>query len=379
VRLDGEVRWLLAIIARTTHAFGEEDKRAVVAIVGELERRVALLRERLLSKQLLEMSEQGVVVTNRGGRILRANRRARDLLRLSDDASRWGLLRDYAADDAARALFASEAGAERRQIRVGAAGGVGSAVLASRRDLASDAGESVWLFTDLRAEEWQHDSRFVENTIREVARQARGSLMLAASMVKRLAAQAAGNDLALRAVAELGKADLTYQRIADSLVARKEPMREARPVAVDRLIASLLQALPQREAARITCAGLHRRLIVQGDRGRLEMALSLLLAAALGRSSDTEFSVTLRRRRGELVIAILPRMRAGRGPRLKPLAPNPGDSMETAAIIMDAHRGRVQGADLESARPCLQAILPLAETGVASVSASPAAEAVYAG
>jgi len=40
--------------------------------------------------------------------------------------------------------------------------------------LDPDTGDSVWLFTDLRVDEWQHDSHFIESTIREVARQARG-------------------------------------------------------------------------------------------------------------------------------------------------------------------------------------------------------------
>jgi len=81
VRLNGEIRWLLDIESLTTRAFGNEDKRMVERIARHLEQRMALLNERVLSVALLNTIEQGTIIADRGGRILRANRMAEELLR----------------------------------------------------------------------------------------------------------------------------------------------------------------------------------------------------------------------------------------------------------------------------------------------------------
>ena len=361
VKLDGEVRWVLGIVSRTTSGFGEEDRREVEEIVPELVRRVTLLRERLLNRELLEIGEQGVVVTDGAGRIVRANRRARDLLHLGGDMAGWGTLSSYGADDATRALLDGKELVERRQIRVAASGGVGNAVLVSRRNLASDVGEAVWLFTDLRAEEWQHDSSFIENTIREVASQARGPLMLATSFVKRLATQAAANGLASKAVAELGKADITYQRIADSLAARKEPRRVSAAVALDEILRGLVRALPPADRARIELDLPRHTPEVSGDRSRLEMALTLMLCGLLSHSADLPLQIGLHRRGRTLILRLAAAQpdQPARSPRL--MAPQPGDPLETAAIIFAAHDGRLRTAVGAEGASCCEATLPLAE------------------
>jgi PAS domain-containing protein len=365
VRLDGEIRWLLNIVSRTTRAFGNEDKRMVSEIVSDFEQRFALLGERLLSSELLEISEQGAVVTDRAGRILRANRRARDLLQLSGEPRGWGMLSDRGADEQAKRLLASRHTVERQPLRIcGIPGGVGNAITASRHDLASDAGDSVWLFTDLRLEEWQHDSRFVESTIREVARQARGPLMLAASFVKRITDGASNADLAARAMAELDKADLTYERIAASLAARKQPVRARRLLPVNVLLSELLKTLSRQDARRIVYAPPRKILRVQGDGGRLELALRLIVASMLARIHDDRIYLTLQRRSGMAVLTLSPHDARKSAIRSQELRVEPGAPLETASIIIAAHDGRIVGADLNGGSPRMAVILPLAESNL---------------
>jgi PAS domain-containing protein len=118
IRVNGEIRWLLDIESLTTHAFGNEDKRMVAGIVRHLEQRMALLNERVLSVALLNTIEEGTIVTDRAGRILRANRRAEDLLRLKGPRAGWGRIGDYGADEQSRDVLASRAIVERQPLRI---------------------------------------------------------------------------------------------------------------------------------------------------------------------------------------------------------------------------------------------------------------------
>jgi PAS domain-containing protein len=367
IRVNREIRWLLDIESLTTHAFGNDDKRMVERIVRRLEQRMALLTERVLSVALLNTIEQGTIMTDRGGRILRANRRARELLRLNGEWADWGKIERYGADEQSRNVLASHAIVERQPLRIcGEEGGVGNAVLASRRDLDLDTGDSFWLFTDLRVDEWHHDSHFIESTIREVADQARGPLMLAVSFVKRIAEGALSSDLASRAVAELGKASLTYKRIADSVEARKDPIRTRRSLQLDSLLRDLHKALPKWDAGQIDLFLPRSHLCVSGDGARVELALRLIVAFFLGRlhhtaAHDKIIDLALRQRHGMAVIKLSLREAEKPGARLQKLRLQVGAPLETASIIVTAHGGQIYGAGLDSGSPQMEVRLPLQE------------------
>jgi PAS domain-containing protein len=367
IRTNGEIRLLLDIESLTTHAFSDDDKRLVERIIRNLEQRMSLLQERVLSQTLLDIIEQGTVMTDRAGRILRANRRARELLRLNGASADWGKIERYGADEQSRNVLASHAIVERQPLRIcGEEGGVGNAVLASRRDLDFDTGDSFWLFTDLRIDEWHHDSHFIESTIREVADQARGPLMLAVSFVKRIAEGALSSDLASRAVAELGKASLTYKRIADSVEARKDPIRTRRSLQLNSLLLDLHKALPKWDKGRIELLLPRGRLSVSGDGARVELALRLIVAFFLGRlhhtaAHDKTIDLELRQRHGMAVIKLSLREAEKHGVRLQKLRLQLGAPLETASIIVTAHGGQIYGAGLDSGLPQMEVRLPLQE------------------
>lgn len=367
IKSNGDIRWLLDIESLTTHAFGIQDSQVVAKIVADLEQKVALLNERVLSVALLDIIEQGSVISSRDGHILRANRRAKDLLRLDLAGDNWGRIADHGADLSSQAILASRDIIERQPIRIrGLEGGVGNAVLASRRALDEDTGDSVWLLTDLRVDEWQHDSRFIESTIREVARQVRGPLQLAASFVKRIADGSATRDLAPRAVAELGKADLTYEKIAESFEARKAPLRGRRPLLLDAIVADVLEHLPRSDGCRIHSTMPRTSLRVAGDGGRMKFALRLIIIFFLTLIKDppaheNKIYLQLLRRRAKAVIGLSLDSTSKSGARLVKLAAESGVPLETASVIIAAHGGQIVGAGLDSGYPCLEVRLPLSE------------------
>jgi hypothetical protein len=367
IRVDNEIRWLLDIESLTTRAFGNEDKNSVERVVRQFQQQMDLLSERVLSVALLNAIEQGTAITDRTGRVLRANRRAKDLLRLPGDRSGWGRICDYGADERSRTVLSGFDNVERQPLRVsGRAGGAGNAVLASRRDLDRDFGYSVWLFTDLRADEWQHDSHFIEATIREVARQARGPLMLAASFVKRIAEGARDISLASRAVAELDKADVTYQRIAESVEAQKNPLRARLPVLLNALLLDLMKTLNKPDADQIELVLPSHHLHIAGDGSRIDLALRMIVAAFLTRlrmSAPEERTLNIVLSRRAKLASIELSLRAARKTeaRLAKVRAPPNAPLHTATIIIAAHGGKVLGAGLESSAPRMQIRLPLLE------------------
>jgi hypothetical protein len=101
-------------------------------------------------------------------------------------------------------------------------------VLATQRPLNDDYGHRLWLLTDLHEREHQSDWRYLEETVNEVAQNARLPLMLASSLVRnarRVLKQPAVANMLESAVRQINKADITYERLATTLALRQEPDR----------------------------------------------------------------------------------------------------------------------------------------------------------
>jgi len=84
--------------------------------------------------------------------------------------------------------------------------------------------------------------------------------------------------LALRAVDELTKADVTYERIAESVEARKTPLRDRCPLQLNALLSELYEALPKWDADRIKLVLPREPVVISGDGGRIELAFRVILA-----------------------------------------------------------------------------------------------------
>jgi len=101
--------------------------------------------------------EQGTIMADREAAILRTNRRQKELLRLKA-ARRLGVGLRLRADEQSRNVLASHAIVSGNHFEFAAwKGGLENAVLA-QADL-DPVQAIVWLFTDLRVDEWQHDSQ----------------------------------------------------------------------------------------------------------------------------------------------------------------------------------------------------------------------------
>jgi hypothetical protein len=102
-----------------------------------LEQRITLLTERLLNRELLELSGEGIVVTNQSGVLTRTNSKARELLQISEDKYSWGQLRQYGADERSALMLSKPDTGDIAAIRLGnPQGGIGNPVFVAHHNLS---------------------------------------------------------------------------------------------------------------------------------------------------------------------------------------------------------------------------------------------------
>jgi hypothetical protein len=135
--------------------------------------------------------------------------------------------------------------------------------------------------------------------VNDVAQQTRGPLMLASSLLQKAAKKFARErfrddveGVVSRTLAEIGKADITFERLAEGLGAIKQPVRERVRVDLRACLADIVTGLPARDQLHINYPEPGSPLIVVGDPGRLRFAFRSILGYLLRRRSDDDGSPT---------------------------------------------------------------------------------------
>jgi hypothetical protein len=153
----------------------------------------------------------------------------------------------------------------------------------------------IWVLSGADRETYNVDTRYIADTVQEVARQARAPLLLAATLAKQIGRGQLHEliaPMAQRVSEGIAKADITFERLAEARGALHAPKREDRVVRLDALLGDILAQLSEGDRARLrlTTAG---SIAVSGDRDRLTYALRTLLNLMLSRDNDP-VSITLR-------------------------------------------------------------------------------------
>lgn len=283
IELDGRIRWVLDTVSRHQNAFHEDDGELAGPLVRRLARQLANRRNVWLNEMLIERVEQGVVVTDALGTMLRANARARDMLGLLQGTGmpEGRRLSEHASDEATRDFLAGTAlsGA----VRLGPVGGLGSAVKVLRYQDTTETRDLIWLLDGADQQDWTYDRTYIEATVQEIARQVRGPLLMASTLAGRIARHATeGVSPAIERVrAEIGKADITFERLAEAIGARRDPRRTDDRVDIRALLDEIQHALPERDRARLPAGEVPAGFVVRGDRERLRFVLRTLLGHLL--------------------------------------------------------------------------------------------------
>lgn len=271
IHLNGRIRWLLDVESSVSHAFKGPDIDDLMQIIASLEEGLA---QHLLSQtkqSLMAETEQAVVFVGREGAVIEMNRVATDMLgaepRRGRSQTESPSITDYAiaGDEATLGVLTSTFTVKRERIELLDSTGQPRSVLATRTDLDPSLDMSIWFFTDIADLGWARDLRYLRETVAEVARQTRTSLSLACSLTSQtvllhddarqgtpadvVAAQA--QDLSQRIVAEIGKADITFERLAGASESRRRTRATHSDVELGARLQEVVTALPARDQRRI--------------------------------------------------------------------------------------------------------------------------------
>src|SRR5262245_946399 len=241
ITINGRTRWVLDTVSRHANAFIEEDGDRVAPLVKRLAARVSALRDRKLNDRLTRLIDEAVLITDDSGVILRANPRACELLGLppDDDGANRRLPDFVRGPDGAKLPGADQ---EYAKLLIGPVGGIGVETRIRRLEDTTETPDIIWLLRGADRETYNADTRYIAETVQEVARQVRAPLLLAATLVKQLgrgALQDAVAPVAKQVREEIAKADITFERLAEARGARRQPKREERVVPLAALLGEL--------------------------------------------------------------------------------------------------------------------------------------------
>lgn len=295
IRFNGEWRWILNIETIELNGFHETDGNAVVEIIRGLESSLHRLYQAELNRIILDSTREGIIIVDHVGNILDANQTASE--RLLGTRKNFGKIETYAGDDTTEKILRGElADASRRLVfdatprpPIGGNAALDDraarpvtfrrpalsslrTVLGLRSDLADELQASVWFLTDLDTLDWNVDFRYLRTIANDVAQQTRPSLMLASTILQKMVREFRGSDVASRikafaeqAVAQIAKADITFERLAELQSIAKSPTRQAKPFDVGTLIEEVRASFPDYDRKCIDCRS-EVHAVVEGDR-----------------------------------------------------------------------------------------------------------------
>jgi PAS domain-containing protein len=241
---------------------------------------------------------------------------------LQEKQPRHKFLSDYASKDDPRSaeILNGLGSTERRRVELLGEDKQIRPVLATRRMLDGSFDTAIWFLIDIQARTWEVDMRFLRETVADVAQQTRAPLALAGNLARQLsrlcesgqpvegAAQEPATDraekLSTRLLAEIGKADITFERLAEGLEIRRYPVRTMAPLDFGRCVAREVSLLPARDQDLIDMVQDQRDHPVNGDAERLEFVVRSLLAHLIRvRSDEGRVSVSLSSGNGKVVLS----------------------------------------------------------------------------
>jgi PAS domain S-box-containing protein len=244
----GQIELMLSVESELQNAFQGPSMTLLQKVLTQCEGVLRQRWQRAVQRMLLDAVEQAVVVVDRVGTVQLTNLRADDLY--SSTRSLIGeQLASLGADSRDRRMLGSSEPVVQAHLAL-RAGELTRSILATQRSIGDDFGHRLWLFTDLREIDRKAEEEYLEQTVTEVAQTARLPLMLAGTFLRgaaKVLEQPAVKGLLDKAIRQLRKADITYERLASTLAVRQEPDQPRRVFDVITLLRHTIDSMPEED------------------------------------------------------------------------------------------------------------------------------------
>jgi PAS domain S-box-containing protein len=293
IKIGDEIQWIVEAESTERNAFEGPDMADFDSLMEEWQEALSERWHGHLQRALLAAADQALLVVDRLGAIRLCNPRAEDLFQLSEhelttrNLADFGIATTFAALQSASSLSPELKTPELKTLRIGP--DLTVSVLVTGRPLYDDYDHRLFLLTDVRNTDWEQNWRYLDNTVKEVARHVRVPLMIAQSLVNEASEEAepaAARGLLNHAMKQMMKADITFERLSDTLSAHQPPEHPRHRFEVMHLLRESIRGFPPDDAECIAVDGRDVRFEVFGWPDRLAFVLRSLLEHLLALRSS---------------------------------------------------------------------------------------------
>ena len=283
IELDGKTRWLLNVEDQVENAFSEEDKEALQDIVDEARSILEHIFQHFFLDEFIARASEAIFLTDMAGRVVRSNEAAARLLGSPNPAEIEGRrFKDFLAEEDKGIPDVDRKGIP-ILCRLIKSDGQPVEVLLSEA-LHEAFGRKVFCAKDLSLMQRLEELEAVGDMFREIAIQTRTPLSMLFTWLRRLrdkTEDASTSELLERAIRQLRKIDLTYERLVFCDV--KEGAIPYNPVRLDlqRVLDTVMDELPHSDRERIAVDIRSRLPHLRGDLFQLTFMFQSILTYLL--------------------------------------------------------------------------------------------------
>jgi PAS domain S-box-containing protein len=290
IRLFKRILWILNVEDRHTEAFTPEEVKTLKRVIDQMQTTLDRMFQNLVLQQVLQVFPQAVVIIGQNGNILRCNEDARRMFQ-RDSLTEEDKIKMTAFFRGADAAGFSEATVAPTMATVVGEHGKETSVLVSTFTLPEEYDHQVVVLQDVNRLQWKTDFEHLKAALAESVAQVRVPVSLLSSFLQQIGKQVDEpnlRDLAAKAMRQVGRIELTYDRVFASHGGRTLATARKDRINVKRVLDHVLSELPELERQAVKLSAKARRAVVRADTYRVLFALSSMLAYLLRSRADAE-------------------------------------------------------------------------------------------
>lgn len=305
IKLFGRILWILNFEDRLTDAFTPVEIEKLQRVIHQLQATLERIFQSLILIKVLDVCPASIIITDQKYHILRCNRQARQIMQKAS-VSLEDKLNDFlsvpletiTADPGATTFIGKK--------------GKRTEVMASRYTLEEEYDQTVFMLQNIADLEWTAKFETLRAALAEVTAQVRVPVSLISSFMKQILEETADErlqDLARKAMRQLGRIELTYDRVLASYEAQALPAKQDVAVDIGQMLYHILNELPQRERDIIIEKDHPTDVLVAVDPFRAFFCLNSMLAHLLrARAASQPIDISTLKRRDHVSISMAARV-----------------------------------------------------------------------
>jgi GAF domain-containing protein len=305
IKLFGRVLWILNLEDRLRDTFTPIEIDKLQGVIQQMQGTLERIFQGLMLLKVLDVCPASIVITDQKHRILRCNRQARQIMQRAA-ALPSDNLEDFldippetiAADPVATTFFGKK--------------GKKTDVMASRFTLEEEYDQIVFMLQNIADLEWTAKFETLRAALAETTAQVRVPVSLVSSFVKRIGEEAKDDrlqELVRKATRQLGRIELTYDRVLASYETRNLPAKQDEDVDIRQTLQHILSDIPQRERDTIVQNDGPTAASVAADPFRVFFSLNSMLAYLLrARAAGETIEISTSKREGSVVVSMSARV-----------------------------------------------------------------------